>query len=134
MMTIEEQIKHLVQKARTSATQAKVIFGRIAATDAQKIQALLDIDTSGYVYVLDGDAVRHIVKEHGNQGKLSITDQDFELLPLIVNFHDKIEKAKYQGKASGRVEYIKIVQRKLHCIIEVRKKSKTMQVITFYRS
>lgn len=54
------------------------------------------LNVDGFVHVLDGSAVRHTLKNHGDaktegkRGQLAVTDADFERLPEVVASPDRV--------------------------------------------
>jgi len=63
---------------------------------AEAVKNQLGIDISDYRHVLDGSAVRHINKRHGNPkteekvGQIAITDADIHSLPQVVASPNRI--------------------------------------------
>lgn len=94
-------IQDLISEARKAgnALIKKIIAPVSARLHADLLQRGLNVD--GYNHVLDNNAIRHAIKQHGgeneiNRGQLPITDEDFERLPEIVEDYDNVHLE--QGK------------------------------------
>lgn len=122
-----ERIRGLIQRAiDRSADRAHrgkqewTEIGRTSSTQAESIARILQargraIDPSvvdGARMVLDEDAVRHILKSHGDpkseaaRGQIAVTEADFERLPEILGDGARIGEAPQGGKNAGRDDVV----------------------------
>ena len=64
------------------------------APEAVAEAAQFGLDINGYTHAIDGSAIRHSIKSHGNakkeaaRGQIAITDADFEAIPDILSAPD----------------------------------------------
>jgi len=71
------------------------------------------IDIAGYRHVIDGSAIRHTFKNHGNaqaeqvRGQVPITDADLESIPDILNAPDRTVYGLKNGIGRDMVVYLK---------------------------
>ena len=84
-----------------SLPKEKLYLNPVTSRAVNDIKDILGIDVSGYKVSMDSNAVRHIVKRHGANGKAddSMSNlSDWEKIQYVLENYDNVE---YGGKASG---------------------------------
>src|SRR5690554_4664469 len=90
-----------------------VDFAPVSDQEAKLIQEATGIDVAGYVHVIDGSAVRHTIRSHGEasgeatRGQDPITVEDIARLPEIIRAPDRIEPAGPSPRGPERIRYVK---------------------------
>ncbi len=137
-MTIKQQIRSLVAEAQTSNEKSHIVYAEISEQEIATILQYTGVNTTGFRHILETDRVRHIFKNHGNptseasRGNIAITEKDFELLPMIVKDYDTITHERPSRSGNESVMYTKVIGGTVYCVVEVRKKKKTLSLITMY--
>ena len=73
----------------------------------QKVRELTGSDVERYDFSIDRDAVRHVLKEHGNpkveaaRGQRAVTSADYALLPQLLSEADEVTEAG-SSRTTGR--------------------------------
>lgn len=71
------------------------------------------IDIEGYTHTVDGSAVRHALKEHGDakaetrRGQVGLTDADFEAIPSVISNPDAVVFGAVSRLGKPMIGYIK---------------------------
>ena len=81
------EAKSRVQRKRQEWTAVSPVDERFAQQVAEKAP---DLDVSGYRHILDEDAIRKVLADHGSEqerqrGQIPVTEADFELTPQILS-------------------------------------------------
>ncbi len=90
-------------------------MGLVKSDDASQIKALTDADVTGYDYVFDVDAIKHIVSKHTDDrieaasGQRAVTAADFARLPLILSRPDAIRRSSDTGIGERAVVFEKVI-------------------------
>jgi hypothetical protein len=87
----------------------------IAAADPWLVQTAKEhgLDVDGFLHVIDGSAIRHALKEHGDaaresgRGQLAITDRDFERIPEVIHGYDGIVLGTKNRIGRDQIGYFK---------------------------
>jgi len=109
------QIQSVIDAAKQPARHApqKADLGPVADWVAEAVADKLGIDASDYRHVLDGSAVRHIIKRHSSPkteakiGQVAITEADFKSLPQVVASPDRIVLGEKTAQHKDAIIYIK---------------------------
>ena len=104
------KIAGIVEKAKTVLNKVhRSVVG--ALTDRQKKDFAangIDVDDS-YVHSVENSAIRHNQKEHGDEkkeaarGQIAITEEDYQLIPDILEDYDTVEKSPNKNKQGNDV-------------------------------
>ena len=84
-------------------------IGKVSDSVAAKIASASGLDVSGYMHSIDESAIRHIIKEHGDEsietarGQVAITEDDIARIPEIISSPDEVLPG---GKLADRNESI----------------------------
>ena len=95
---MEAEVLEFIQNALgdNSEIHVKLEKGRLQEKDLMLVKALTGKDCSGFVRTLDKFAVRHVFKNHGDEGKersrgqFPIAQEDFLLIEIVVNEYDLV--------------------------------------------
>jgi hypothetical protein len=95
------------------------------------------LDLAGYQHILDGSAVRHIFKKHGNEqaerarGQVAITADDLNNLPQVVGAPDRVVLGTSNRLGNDQVAFIKKMEDgSVLYLEEVRTKRKELAAVT----
>jgi hypothetical protein len=110
-----DKIEKLLKSDRdTSKGIQRETIGKVTTEQAKILKDTLGIDVSGYEHTIDKGEINHTINEHGNEkteaqrGQIAVTENDFSLIPEILNTPDKIE---YIGKNKIGRDVIKYTKR-----------------------
>jgi hypothetical protein len=113
-------------------------YGLVPA--AARVKEATGLDLSDHKLVLTGDAVRHVVKHHGNaakeraRGQLPVAPADFQLLPALVGAADEIAAAGLSPDGLPVIQTNKSVDGvKYIAFWELRAKRQHMALVTLYK-
>ena len=92
----------LVAFAKSCTEYKQINYSTFSNMQAQNIGRITGVSIIGGIKVLDTNAIRHILKNHGNQeaetkkyaNQIAVTDNDFELIPDILNTPDNVTRGK----------------------------------------
>lgn len=102
-------------RVEQSRQAALVNLGRVTKDQRLQVGATDDFDLTGYQFILDRSAVRHVMRSHGNydkerqRGQLPIDVSDFANLPEILDGADQIRLAGRNRLGNPLVTFTKIV-------------------------
>ncbi len=71
------------------------------------------LDIGGYVHMIDGSAIRHVQKKHGDaveegkRGQVAVTDQDFERIPDVLSSPDMTAYGLKNDIGRPMIAYVK---------------------------
>lgn len=94
----ESDITDFIQKSIKSSSNFKLYFGKLGIEIASKIKLKIGIDVLNYNISLQTNAVKHILKNHGNcnleimRGQVAINANDFKIIPRVILNYDKLQK------------------------------------------
>jgi len=109
-------------------------LGLVPADHAQRLEQTVGRSPAGYDYSLDPSAVRHVMREHGNdatertRGQRGVLPADFALLPQILSAPDAIEPSGVSDMGEQLVEYRKLIGGDLYIASMVVRGSKRRTV------
>lgn len=116
-----------------------VDFAPVSDQEAKLIQEATGIDVAGYVHVIDGSAVRHTIRSHGEasgeatRGQDPITVEDIARLPEIIRAPDRIEPAGPSPRGPERIRYVKRENGTTYIVEEARTGRRKLAVVTMYK-
>ncbi len=113
-----ESVEELVDIAlsRKDGNKAFAEIGEITQDVAEKVKQVTGIDVTGWVHGIDEAAIRHIIKEHGDnlveesRGQVAVTPQDISRINEIVQNPDSIEKGDPLPNGNETVIYKKTIE------------------------
>ena len=103
----------------------------VTQPEAKIILGITRKRVDGYVHIIDGTSVRHILKDHSND-TLPMTPNDIIRIPEITRNADKIELGK-KIRGLDRVIYRKHENGETFVIEEVRDRRKKLALVTAYK-
>ncbi|MCM1053542.1 MAG: hypothetical protein NC483_06180 [Ruminococcus sp.] len=119
---------------------AKLYFGKIGTYTANKIKKDIGIDIENYNISLQGNAIRHIFKNHGDRiyeqkrGQLAITKDDFKFIPLIISKYDIV---KFSGKTENNnisITFQKKLENNYYLVSYTSIKNHNIEVKTIWKT
>lgn len=120
-------------------SNAKLYFGKIGKVLADKIKSELNIDIENYNISLQANAIRHILKNHGDKsienkrGQIAVTKEDFKLIPKIISEYDKIKNVGITEKNNIAINFEKQVENKYFLITYISGKNHNFEVKTMWK-
>ncbi|WP_203234341.1 LPD38 domain-containing protein [Burkholderia mayonis] len=110
---VRDEIQSVIDAARAAGhAPQKAHVGKASDWLAHAAkQAGLSID--GFEHIVDGSAVRHIMKNHGNvkaegsRGQLAIGDNDIQSIPLLVASPDRVVFGTHNRLGRDQIGYVK---------------------------
>jgi hypothetical protein len=112
----KQEIHGILEASRQPGNEsAKVTIAQVPdwlATSAKDA----GMDIAGFHHTIDTSAIRHVVKNHGNQsketarGQLAVTDEDFKRIPEIISAPDKVVFGTKNRIGRDQVGYVKTLQ------------------------
>ena len=140
MAQFQEQIHNLYEKAKEKGTfKDSVKIGKVANWLVDEaLNHGLNID--GYEHSIDVSAIKHIIKNHGDEkseksrGQIAIEEKDIQSIPNVVSNPDYIV---FGSKTSGGLDsivYVKTMQDgSTYYVEEVRKGKRTLSAMTMWK-
>src|SRR5665213_2746588 len=116
-----------------------VTFGRVDVEEARRLEAETGLKLEGYRRFVDNYAIAHILHEHGDadaetkRGLVAVTQEDFLLIPEIVQQPDRICHAGKTAVGLEGVLYEKRVNGWICYVEEVRTKHNLLATKTFFK-
>jgi len=111
----------------------------VAAEEVEEA-ATHSLDIAGYVHVIDGSAIRHTFKNHGNpqkeraRGQIAITDADFEHIAQILATPERVIYGLQNNRGAEVIGYIKAIPDGTLAYLEsVRTKKSTLAMQTMWK-
>ncbi|NJL06854.1 MAG: hypothetical protein HC900_00260 [Methylacidiphilales bacterium] len=112
---IVQNIRDLISFAKSAVRHVvrKVTLGEVSPALASTLKQAAGLDVSGYHHDVDADAMRHIMRKHGDsateerRGQIAITDDDFVKIPTIIAGADYIVTGAKNTRGQDIVGYIK---------------------------
>lgn len=134
-------------KNKEAANKVHIDLTGVTEREVHDIKKLTDIDTSEYKRSMDGNAVEHIEKDHGENGASdhSMSDvEDLARIEYVLDNYDDIEKGtadkvytKYMNSdntPAAKVIYSKRVNGNYYVVEAVPdSKAKTLRIISAYK-
>ncbi len=112
----QRKIKSAVKKALTTKTNTKLELGSLDEDAVKKVFDETKINLKGFSRYMDGNHIRHTIKEHGNtkreleRGQIPVTEDDIAKIPEITSSFDKVTKSTItdnKGKKRTRLVFQK---------------------------
>lgn len=144
-VNFDEALDRLFKSAtETIVTFNKVKYGEISDKQAEKAKKSarkhnIKLDITGFGKVIDSEAIRHMMNEHGNpakekaRGQIAITKDDIVRIPEIAANPDSIEYAGKTRKGQDLLLYTKRINGEIYYYEEVRTGQKELAAKTLYK-
>ena len=137
---MNEEIKALVEFAKNSknAVNSKLQISSIDEVEAEFLELKTGFKLLGYKRIIDKFSINHTLKNHGNsktealRGQIAITDQDFELIPIIV-ISKNVIYTSINKMGNDLILYEAIIDNTFYYVEEVRKGKKELCMTTMYK-
>lgn len=115
-------------------------MGLVPTDKASQIKSLTDAEVSGYDYVFDVDAIKHVIRKHTNEraeagsGQRAVAAEDFAQLPLILSRPDAVTRSSDTGLGEPAVVFEKVINgEKFVAVMTVRgQRRKQLGLKTMY--
>lgn len=112
---LSRSIQDVIDAARQPSGHApqKAVLGQVSDWLVQAAQESAGLNLAGFKHVLDGSAVRHIVKTHFDEkaerarGQLPVTEADLQALPSVVESPDRVAFGTKNRLGRDQVAYVK---------------------------
>lgn len=120
------RISQLVQYAKIddhTNSISEINFGNVPNFQAQSIAAQTGVQIRGSVRIISSYAINHILKRHGDdksekeRGQIGVTDEDFELIPIILNTPDSVVKGKDGSRGKKALIFSKRLAKGNHIVV-----------------
>ena len=135
----EQQLLTFVQNAKNGIDLSKkMYFGSIPNDLAEVIKEETGIDVPNYNCTLRASEVRKIFDVHGdeakenNRGQRAITENDFTLIPKVIQSPDKITLSNKLFEGKPVIEFTKVIDGRVVVSAYVSKKHLDLTVQTMY--
>lgn len=134
--SLKTSIKQFVQKALNSSENKMQRIELGDVTEAQNEDyKKMGFNFNGYKHTVDNYTIKHIIKEHGNEGRgktrgqFAVKEEDFELIPDIIRNYDSVKLLeKRKPKELDTLQYIKEYDNKTYLFEEVRTGRKELAI------
>ncbi len=94
--SVDEGLKSLVERVRSGSNKfERFIISNVTEREATDIKNLLGIDIEGYTHNINTNAIKHILKRHGENGKHDSTmsnDNDIARIGWVIENYDSVER------------------------------------------
>lgn len=131
--------RRVIQNVNSSDVRPYQTLGLLTATDAAAVQSLKEVAVGGFDFALDASAVRHIQRQHGNdgaerrRGQRAVTQADYAQLPAILNDPDTVTDAGMNDAGMPLVRYQKEIGGELYsAVFGVRNRRRMLALSTLY--
>lgn len=97
--TINDAMDFIRNAVTNRQSNDRAYWGKIPQNTANRVLSDTGVDISGYNALTNGDAVRHIFKNHGDilleeaRNQIAVTDNDIALIPQIIAEYDSVRKS-----------------------------------------
>jgi hypothetical protein len=121
--------------SRKSGNKEFAELGNVSNDLVEKIKKETGVDVAGYTHSLDESAVRHIIKEHGDdeyetsRGQIAVTHDDLANISSIISNPDTVAK----GKDDNTIEVSKRIGEHIYVAQEIRTGRKKLAVVTMWK-
>lgn len=128
--------RHVAESMRGSA-DAREVLGTVGVRAGAEIRALTGRNVTGLRRVLEANAVRHIMKTHGNspreaaRGQIAVTAEDFLLSQRVSELGDRAVGDRLHRGSPTTVAALEI-SGVLYVLVE-EARSKDLSVVTMYK-
>lgn len=136
--TNSQDVSSFVESAKKIPSNAKLYFGKIGKTVANKIKTQLGIDVENYNISLKADSIKHILFHHSSKneilrGQVPIVESDFNLIPEIVSNYDSVEKSGTTQQGKPALTFKKQIGDTYYLINYISNKNHNLEVQTMYK-
>ncbi|MEL6587173.1 MAG: phage minor head protein [Pseudomonadota bacterium] len=114
-------------------------LGLVSRAQRSRIAELTDLDVTGFDFVVDPSAVKHVIGKHGAaaealRGQIPIGPSDFAVLPLVLDAPDEIQEAGSNRLGRRLLRFERVIGGKRYfATMEVRSQRRRMiAMTTFY--
>lgn len=121
------------------SSNAKLYFGKIGPNLADKIKSELNFDIKNYNISIQANAVRHILKNHGDaerekgREQNAVTNDDFKLIPQIISDYDKVRKAGITENGNFSIIFEKKIGNTFYLVSYISDKKHTLEAKTMWK-
>lgn len=88
-------------------------FAKVGTDEARKLKEGTGLFLSGYSHSIDENAVRHVMRKHGNmakevaRGQIGINEDDLAMIPAIVSNYDSVSRGANSPDGKPTIVYQK---------------------------
>lgn len=138
---VKANVAALVERAKQGDAGDKTAWGFVRSEEANALATETNVPVAaGYSHVIDGFAVRHTLKTHGDargeaaRGQLPVTEADFQYIPEVVRQYDTVFNAGKNGVGRDVIRYEKnIGDDTVFVVEEVRSKRNQLAFQTMWK-
>lgn len=136
--TNPQDVSSFVESAKKVPSNAKLYFGKIGKTIADKIKSKLGIEIENYNISLKADSIKHILSHHSSnkeslRGQVPIVETDFNLIPEIVSNYDSVEESGITPQGKPVITFKKQIGDVYYLVNYVSNKNHNLEVQTMYK-
>jgi phage-Barnase-EndoU-ColicinE5/D-RelE like nuclease3 len=118
-------IAKLIEFSRedTTNTYQEINFGHIPNFKAQEIIQLTGVRVNGAKKILNTHAVTHTLSSHGDdkketeRGQKGVTNEDFELIPVILNDYNTVLYGGLNSKKKESLVFVKEINNLTYYVV-----------------
>ena len=135
----KKDVYRFIERSQKYPSNAKLYFGKIGINAANRIKETLGVDVTNYNISLQTNAVRHIIKNHGNKfiesisGQIAVTSDDFKLIPQIVLNFDKAIKSGITENNNQALTFQKRIGNIYYLVSYISSKNHNLEVKTMWK-
>jgi len=135
------EIAQLVPIAKANKTEKSAVrFNIVDEQQALKLKEKTGFELSGYKHTVDSSGINHAFKKHGDtkaealRGQIAVTDDDFALIPDIVENYDDVKYVGKDKKGQDIIRYQKAYNGTTYFTEEIRNKRKELVLKSLWKT
>lgn len=127
MSKISELVKFV--KNDTTHSYKEINFSQFPNFRAQEIAGITGYTIKGALRIISNSGITHTLEMHGDdakereRGQIGVTEADFELIPIILNEPDIIEKGLNNRQKKPAILFSKCIGAKVYFVIMTLEKT-----------
>lgn len=134
--TIEDMVTDI--RRGKDPNRLYVDLAPVDETEAAKIKEATGLDVEGYVHSVDGAAIKHVLKVHGDpkealRGQVPVTPEDFNHIPEIIAEPDEIEAGELSALKLPTILYRKRIGDVFYYVEELRTGRRKLAAKSLYK-
>lgn len=135
-----KDVKEFIEQSIKVSSNKKLYFGKINSLTANKIKKEVKINLNNFNISLSSNAIRHIIKNHGNEqhenkrGQISIKESDFNYIVKIITNFDKIKLSGLSDFNNIVITFEKRINCLYHLVCYISKKNFRIEIKTLYKT
>ena len=131
-------INFINETYKLKSTNKKLYLGMLKDDVYLNIHNKLKINIKNYNISLKVDAVKHILKHHSNdkeylRGQVPIENNDFLLIPLIINNYDEVYNSGTTKDGKPSITFKKQIEDTYYLVTYISDKNRNLEIQTMYK-